>query len=49
MRSNEYANFVKAYNDIDVRLLSDNELKRYACVCDNGLLEAQNELYKRGL
>ena len=49
MRSKEYDNFVKAYNDIDVSCLSDNELKHYAGVCDNGLLEAQNELYKRGL
>lgn len=49
MRSKEYNAFVKAYNDIDVRCLSDKELKLYAGVCDNSLLEAQNEIYKRGL
>ena len=49
MRSKEYTAFVKAYNNIDVRFLSDEELKHYAGVCDNGLLEAQDELYKRGL
>lgn len=49
MRSKEYDNFVKAYNDIDVRCLSDNELKHYSGVCQNGLLEANRELYKRGL
>ena len=47
--SKEYAAFIKAYDDIDVHSLSDEELKHYAGVCDNGLLEAQNELYKRGL
>ena len=49
MRSKEYAAFVKAYDDIDVRCLSDNELQRYASVCQNGLLEANRELYKRGI
>lgn len=49
MRSKEYAAFVKAYDDIDVRFLSDEELKEYADLSNNGLLEAQNELYKRGL
>lgn len=49
MRSKEYTAFVKVYDDIDVRSLSDKELKEYADLCNNGLLEAQNELYKRGL
>lgn len=49
MRSKEYTAFVKVYDDIDVRSLSDTELKEYADLCNNGLLEAQNELYKRGL
>ena len=47
--SNEYEAFLKAYYNIDVRSLSDEELKKYADLSNNGLLEAQNELYKRGL
>lgn len=49
MRSKEYTAFVKAYDNIDVHSLSDEELKKYANLSNNGLLEAQNELYKRGL
>lgn len=45
----EYEAFLKAYDNIDVRSLSDDELKRYADLSNNGLLEAQNEIYKRGL
>lgn len=47
--SKEYEEFLKAYDNIDVRSLSDEELKKYADLSNNGLLEAQNELYKRGL
>lgn len=47
MRSKEYAAFVEAYNDIDVRYLSDNELKHYTALCDNGLLQAEHEIYER--
>lgn len=49
MRSKEYTAFVKAYEDIDVHSLSDEELKKYADLSNNGLLEANNELYRRGL
>lgn len=49
MRSKEYAAFVNAYNDIDVRYLSDKELQSYADICESGLLEAQREIYKRRL
>ena len=49
MRSKEYTAFVKAYNDIDVRCLSDKELKSYADLCNNGLSEAFREFYKRGI
>lgn len=47
--SKEYEEFLKAYDNIDVRSLSDEELKKYADLSNNGLLEAQNELYRRGL
>ena len=47
--SKEYEAFLKAYDNIDVRSLSDEELKKYADLSNNSLLEAQNELYKRGL
>ena len=49
MRSKEYAAFVKAYDDIDVRCLSDEDLQHYAVVSQNGLIEAEEEKYKRGL
>lgn len=49
MRSKEYAAFVKAYDNIDVSSLSDEELKKYADLCNNGLLEANRELYRREL
>jgi hypothetical protein len=49
MRSKEYAAFFEAYESIDVRQLADDELKDYAAMCNNALIEAQNELYKRGL
>lgn len=45
----EFEAFLKAYENIDLNAMSDEELKNYADLCDNGLLEAQNELYKRGL
>lgn len=47
--SKEYEEFLKAYDNIDVRSLSDEELKKYADLSNNGFLEAQNELYKRGI
>ena len=47
--SKKYEEFLKAYDNIDVRSLSDEELKKYADLSNNGLLEAQNELYRRGL
>ena len=47
--SKEYEAFLKAYNSINVRSLSDEELKKYVDLSNNSLLEAQNELYKRGL
>ena len=47
--SKEYAAFIKAYDNIDVHSLSDEELKKYADLSNNGLLEAQDELYRRGL
>lgn len=47
--SKEYEEFLKAYDNIDVRSLSDEELKKYADLSNNGLLEANNELYRRGL
>ena len=49
MRSKEYTAFVKAYDNIDVHSLSDEELKKYADLSNNSLLEAQDELYRRGL
>lgn len=49
MRSQEYTAFVKAYDDIDVRSLSDEELKHYANLCDNACIEAEDEIYRRGL
>jgi hypothetical protein len=49
MRSKEYDDFVKAYNEIDVRCLSDKELKHYAGLCDNACIEAEDEIYRRGL
>lgn len=47
--SKEYEAFLKAYDNINVMGLSDEELKKYADLSNNGLLEAQNELYRRGL
>lgn len=49
MRSKEYTDFINAYDNIDVRVLSDDELKHYTDICENGLLEAHRETYKRGL
>lgn len=49
MRSKEYDAFVLAYDNIDVRAFTDEELKHYAAVCNNGLIEANEELYRRGL
>lgn len=49
MRSKEYDAFVLAYDNIDVRAFTDEELKHYADLCNNGLLEANEELYRRGL
>lgn len=49
MRSKEYTAFCEAYDNIDISKLSDEELKDYAVMCNNALIEAQNELYKRGL
>lgn len=49
MRSKEYDAFVLAYDNIDVRAFTDEELKNYADLCNNGLIEANRELYKRGL
>lgn len=49
MRSKEYTAFCEAYDNIDISKLSDDELKDYANKCDNGLIEANRELYKRGL
>lgn len=47
--SKEYEEFLKAYDNIDVRDLSDEELKKYADLSNNGLTEAFRELYRRGL
>ena len=47
--SKEYTAFVKAYDNIDVHSLSDEELKKYADLSNNGLIEASEELYRRGL
>lgn len=47
--SEEYEAFLKAYNSINVSNLSDDELKRYADLSNNGLTEAFKELYRRGL
>lgn len=49
MRSKEYAALVKAYDEIDIKTLSNEELQHYAGLCNNGLLEADKELYKRKL
>lgn len=49
MGNKEYAAFVKAYDEIDPKALTDEELKNYSDLCNNGLIEAQEELYKRGL
>ena len=49
MRSKEYEAFVKACDDIDVKTLSNEELQHYADLCNNGLIEANRELYKRGI
>lgn len=49
MRSKEYDAFVLAFDNIDVRVLSDKELQSYADICEEGLLEAQREIYKRRL
>lgn len=46
---NEYEEFLKAYDNIDVRGLSDEELKKYADLSNNGLIEASEKLYRRGL
>lgn len=49
MRSKEYDTFVMAFDNIDIRGLTDDELKHYADICENGLLEAHREIYKRRL
>ena len=49
MRSKEYTAFCEAYDNIDISKLSDEELKDYANKCDNCLIEANRELYKRGI
>lgn len=47
--SKKYKAFREDFDNVDVKTLTDEELKNYADLCNNGLLEAQNELYKRGL
>ena len=49
MESNKYAAFVNAYDNLDISALTDEELQEYADLCDNGLIEANRELYERGL
>lgn len=49
MRSKGYTALCEAWDDIVVNQLSDDELKDYANMCNNGLIEAQNEIYKRRL
>lgn len=49
MRSKEYKTFCEAYDNVDVKTLSDKELKSYADLCNNGLSEAFREFYKRGI
>lgn len=46
---NAYIYFVDAFDDIDISKLSDKDLKQFRDICDNGLIEADRELYKRGL
>lgn len=49
MRSKEYTAFCEAYDNVVIEALTDEELQSYADLCNNGLLEANRELYKRGL
>jgi len=52
-RRYSYFNFVDAFDNIfdniDVRKLSDELLQRFCDICDNGLIEAHEELRRRGL
>lgn len=46
---NTYLYFVNAFDNIDVSKLSNKDLKQFRDICDNGLIAANGELYKRGL
>lgn len=46
---NSYFDFVDAYDNVDVRKLSDKNLQRFRDLCENGVLEADRELRRRGL
>lgn len=46
---NSYFDFVDAYDNVDVRKLSDKVLQRFRDLCNNGVLEAERELRRRGL
>lgn len=41
--------FVRAENEVDSRKLSDEDLKAYHDICLVGVIDASEELRKRGL
>lgn len=47
--SKEYEAFLKAYDDIDLEALSEEELDKFCSLCNNGYTDAIKELRKRGL
>ena len=47
--SNEYKEFLQAYDNINIESLSNDELQSFKALCDNGVIDAQREERKRGL
>lgn len=47
--SNEFEDFLQAYDNINIESLSNDELQSFKALCDNGVIDAQREERKRGL
>lgn len=40
---------IDADDEIEIEKLSDEDLKRYSAIMENGVVDANREMYKRGL
>lgn len=45
----EYIEFTTALDEVNVRELSDDDLRGFADLCQNALLDANEEIRNRGL